>query len=76
MASPSIKAELLAEIARLGTEGQLRVLEFARSLAKSRIPGTPGERVIELAVGIDPADLQKMSEAIEEGCEQVHPDEW
>jgi hypothetical protein len=34
------------------------------------------ERVLELATGIDADDLARMEAAIEEGCEEVEPDEW
>ncbi|MBI3990358.1 MAG: hypothetical protein HY347_12175 [candidate division NC10 bacterium] len=55
---------------------QRQVLEFARSLRRRHIRGTPGAKVLELAVGIDPEDLKRMEEAIEEGCERIEPDEW
>ena len=76
MASPSFKTELLTELDRLAPSEQERVLAFARSLRMRSIPGTPAERVLELAVGIDASDLARIERAIEEGCELVEPHEW
>jgi hypothetical protein len=76
MASPSYRAELLAELARLPVAEQRRVLEFARALRRSQLAGAPADRVRELAVGITADDLRSMEQAIAEGCERVDANEW
>ncbi|MCH7916274.1 MAG: hypothetical protein IH856_25095, partial [Deltaproteobacteria bacterium] len=53
-----------------------QVLDFARTLATCKRGGTPGESLIRFGGAINAADLAIMAEAIEEGCEQVNPDEW
>lgn len=78
MASPSFKAELFAEVERLETSDQRRVLAFARTLATSRPRGVSGadfiKRIQELR--FDPELLEQMERAIEEDCERVDSDDW
>jgi hypothetical protein len=38
--------------------------------------GTPGESLRKYAGTIGKEDADQMQKAIEEGCEQVNPDEW
>ena len=61
--------------ARIGEERR-QVLDFARTLATCKRGGTPGESLIRFGGAINAADLAIMADAIEEGCEQVNPDEW
>jgi hypothetical protein len=39
-------------------------------------PGTPAADLLQFVGMIDAEDLKLMSDAIEEGCEQVDPDGW
>jgi hypothetical protein len=55
---------------------QWQVLEFARSLVKSEVRGTPGQQLLRFAGSIPADDLQLMREAIEQDCERVDIDEW
>lgn len=55
---------------------QWQVLEFARALVKAEVRGSPGQQLLGLAGGIALAELQQMSEAIEQGCERVDINEW
>ena len=73
---PTMEKELLKHLKQLGPEEQRQVLDFARTLATSGRDGTPGESLIRFGGAIDAADLAIISQAIEEGCEQVNPDEW
>ena len=74
---PGMEKELLKQLEQLGLEEQRQVLDFARTLAScKRGGGTPGESLIRFGGAIDAADLAIIAEAIEEGCEQVNPDEW
>ncbi|MBI3989947.1 MAG: hypothetical protein HY347_10070 [candidate division NC10 bacterium] len=72
MALPSIKHDLLEELNRLKEEDQRRVLDFARALARKTPKGTPGKALLRHAGSIPPEELDRMSKAIEEGCEQVN----
>jgi hypothetical protein len=60
---------------RLPPELQRQVLEFARALAKLQPKGVHG-RQLQFAGTIEPGDLDAMSRAIEEGCEQVDVSGW
>jgi hypothetical protein len=73
---PTMEKELLKQLEQLGPEEQRQVLDFARTLATFKRCGTPGEALIRFGGAIDPADLAIIAQAIEEGCEQVNPDEW
>jgi hypothetical protein len=73
---PGIEKDLLKQLEQLGPEEQRQVLDFARRLAACKKGGTTGESLIRFGGAIDAADLAIMAKAIEEGCEQVNPDEW
>jgi hypothetical protein len=73
---PGMEKDLLKQLEQLGPEEQRQVLDFARRLAACKKGGTPGESLIRFGGAIDAADLAIIAEAIEEGCEQVNPDEW
>lgn len=80
---PDLSGQIQAELSHLGPEGQQKVLDFVRSLngkkaGSSLPPGTPAAEFLRIAQSLDfsPEDLRQMSEAIEEGCGQVDPDEW
>ena len=73
---PKMEKELLKQLEQLGPEERRQVLDFARTLATCKRGGTPGESLIRFGGAINAADLAIMAEAIEEGCEQVSPDEW
>ncbi len=72
----SFTGAILEQVRGLPPEEQQRVLEFARALAMSRPGGVAGKDLLRFAGKIPKEDLHVMSAAIEEGCEQVHADEW
>lgn len=71
-----MEKELLKQLEQLGPEEQRRVLDFARTLAPFKRRGTSGESLLRFGGAIEAADLAIIAQAIEEGCEQVNPDEW
>lgn len=74
MSERTLQSEILEQLDGIPLEKQRRVLDFVRSLA---IPaGKPGREVLLSGRGIEPEDLNAMSKAIEEGCEQVNINEW
>ena len=72
--SDSVKEQILKQLVGLSEDQQLRVLSFARSLASP--DGVAGSDLLRFAGAIEKAELQTMSQAIEEGCEKIDPDEW
>jgi hypothetical protein len=70
----TVKDEIIEQVDRLDTPHQRRVLDFARRLTEPA--GTPGQSLVRFAGCIDPADLDAMSRAIEEGCEKIDPNAW
>lgn len=72
--STTIRAEIIEQIDRLKEPQKQQVLDFARRLVTPE--GTPGQDLLRFAGTIDRADLEEMSRAIQEGCEQVDPNAW
>ncbi|MBM4132924.1 MAG: hypothetical protein FJ245_04065 [Nitrospira sp.] len=73
--SPKLQEELLQQMARLPEEQQKRVLAFVKGL----VPvggGVAGQDLLKFSGAIEPADLQAMAKAIEEGCERIDQSEW
>jgi len=76
MMNPTLETEIREQLSQLPLEQQRRVLEFARALVATRVRGVPGQALLRFAGLVDAEDLATMKQAIEEGCEQVQPNEW
>jgi hypothetical protein len=76
MKSSLIEKEILEQINRLPFDQQCQVLEFARSLASLKPTGITGRELLRFSGSIEKSDLEIMTQAIEEGCEQVNLNEW
>ncbi len=72
----TLETEIREQLSQLPLEQQRQVLEFARALVAARVRGVPGQALLRFAGAIDAEDLAAMTQAIEEGCEQVQSDEW
>ncbi len=72
--SQTVKDKIMEQVDRLTDPQQRQVLDFARRLAAPS--GVPGRDLLRFAGSIDPADLEAMSQAILEGCEDVKPNRW
>ena len=72
--SATIRDQIIEQVDRLDGPRRLQVLNFARRLAAPA--GTPGQNLLHFAGSIPRADLEAMSQAIEEGCEKVDPNGW
>jgi hypothetical protein len=75
MTSPIIE-EVVAHLETLPPDLQKQVLSFVRTLDASSRQGTAGERLMPFVGTIPTADLDAMSKAIEEGCEQINLNDW
>ena len=75
MRTPLIE-KVVRHLETLPYESQRRVLEFAEALALSTPRGVPGRTLLRFAGSISPDDVERMRQAIEQGCEQVDADEW
>ncbi|HEV2197954.1 MAG TPA: hypothetical protein VGR55_20385 [Candidatus Acidoferrum sp.] len=70
----TVKDEIIEQVDRLDAPKQRKVLDFARQLG---VPvETPGHSLIHFAGFIGRADLDAMSQAIQEGCEKIDPNAW
>lgn len=67
----SIIDEVIEQLKSMPQHLQWQVLEFARTLVKAEVRGTPGQQLLGFAGSIPPDDLQLMREAIDQDCEQV-----
>ncbi len=72
--SATLRDQIIEQVDRLDDPQRLEVLNFARRLAAP--VGTPGQTLLRFAGSIPPADLEVMSQAIEDGCEKVDPNGW
>jgi hypothetical protein len=70
----TVKDEIIDQVDRLAAPQQRKVLDYARRLT---MPArTPGRDLMHFVGSIDPADLDVMSRAIQEGCEKIEPNGW
>jgi hypothetical protein len=70
----SVKDAINEQLDKLDTQQQCQVLEFARGLATPA--GVSGDKLLQFAGAIAPADLETISRAILEGCEHVDLNAW
>ena len=71
-----IEKQLHEQITRLKDEQQLRLLDFARSLADSPAKGESGKALLRFAGTIQSDEIVAIETAIENGCETVNANEW
>lgn len=76
MMIPKLESEICAYLHQLPLEQQRHVLEFVRALVAVQIRGVPGQALLRFAGAIDASDLTTMAQAIEDGCEQIHGEDW
>ena len=76
MIVPTLETEICSYLHRLPLEQQRHVLEFVRALAAAPVRGVPGQALLRFAGAIDASDLMTMAQAIEDGCERVHGEDW
>ena len=76
MASITLEKDLIEQVRHLRADQQQLVLVFARALASVLPRGASGQDLLRFAGSIATEDLQEMSSAIEQGCEQVDSNEW
>jgi hypothetical protein len=68
--------EVVKHLEALPQNLQEQVLSLVRSLDSTQERGVPGRDLLQFAGTISRSDLDAMSKAIEQGCEQVDLDEW
>ncbi len=72
--STTTRDRIIEQVDRLDDTQRQQVLDFARRLTAPE--GTPGRDLLRFAGAVDPADLEVMSKAIQQACEQVDPNAW
>lgn len=72
----SVVDKVIEQLKDLPQELQWRVLEFTRSLGTSTLQGVAGMQLLQFAGTIPLEDTKSMSQAIEQGCEQIDTHEW
>lgn len=73
MVSSTMEQELHHQLANLPLGQQRQVLDFARALSLAQPTGVPGAALLPFAGTIEPDDLAIMSQAADEGCKQITP---
>lgn len=72
----SIIDQVVEQLKVMPQQKQRQVLEFIETLLKAEIRGTPGKQLLSFAGSIPSDELQLMSEAIAQDCEEVDINEW
>lgn len=72
--SQTIREQIIEQVDLLDDHRRKQVLEFTRRLAAPS--GTAGRTLMDFVGSIDPADLDAMASAVQEGCEKVDPNAW
>ena len=76
MLVPKLETEICEYLHQLPLEQQRHVLELVRALVAAQVRGVPGQALLRFAGTIEASDLATMAQAIEDGCEQVHGEDW
>jgi len=71
-----LEQEVAEQLSTLDDARQRQVLDFARSLAETVSSGTPGTDLTRFSGAISQDDLDRITVAIEQGCEQVDIHGW
>ncbi len=74
--SDGVKDQIIEQLSGMSEEEQRRILEIVRSMTTKPGDGVNGSSLLRFAATISADDARRMSVAIEEGCEQIDPDEW
>jgi hypothetical protein len=74
--SSAIKTRVIEQLDTLPENLQRQVLEFVEALQVIARQGVPGKQLLQFAGAIPLDDLESIHQAIENGCEQVDPNEW
>lgn len=72
MDTTTIAEQIAEQVATLPPEDQKRVIAFVGALAVTQPKGVPGRDLLRFAGTVSEEDADLMTQAIDEGCEQVH----
>ncbi len=76
MAQPDVKEQILNDLDHLSPDQQRRAAELVHSLVTPLPKGATIDDLLSVAGILDDQAALEMTQAIEEGCERVDPDEW
>lgn len=76
MVDKSIDIKILYYLHELGKSKQLSLLNYMKSIAQKEQKSNRNKKLLELAGSISKKDIKLMEEVINEGCENVDPNEW
>jgi len=69
MVPDPIQSELLSYLGQLGSDDQVKVVNFAKTLANVPKHGTPGPELLRVVGSIPHDDLNQMKRIVEEKCD-------
>ena len=76
MVLPDVKDQILKDLDRLSPEQQKHAAKLVSGLLASLPEGASVDDLQKVAGSLDDTSAREMMAAVEEGCEQVDPDEW
>jgi len=74
--SSVVEQQILEQLDALTPDQQRQVLAYMRAIGQQTWAGKPGYLLLPFAGTIPLEDLEEMTRAIEEGCEQIDLAEW
>lgn len=74
MTRAAMKRELDERFESLPLDQQQRLLQYARTLDKAPLRGTPGRDLLRFAGRISAEDAREIMQAVREDCEGIDPD--
>lgn len=74
MLSKAFEHEFLKSLSLLSKEQQNKVLSYINALLRTK--NSSQQELLQFAGSIDPKEIQEISRAIEEGCENIDKNEW
>ncbi len=75
--SAQLQEQILDQLRRLPENQQEKVLHYAQALVEGTKPiGRPGKDLLRFAGSIPAEDIERMAQAIEEGCGRVDLNKW
>ena len=72
----AIVEKLIKQMNALPSNLQQQVLDYVQALRASTHLGVSGSQLLRFAGAIPSEEIDRLRQAIEEGCEQVEPYEW
>jgi len=76
MVTPQDRSALLEYLERMSPEQRRDVLDYARRLVESPRTAIGGSALMDALEPFDASAIDRLEQAIEDGCEQIDDEQW